>query len=176
MSDRIKTISARLIFAGVAVLVLLAYFSMNYSGFCFGEWRYLSDEEKLNSAVTYVAAYGPMGSLERQKVTGIPYDGKHDYYQQQVPYESAEEFLRLNPDCCALRPKQEPLADGYHPTFWEEITGQSNYVLRVNSVQRYRITPIDENRNEGVSYIKESKGRGLYPFGNCGMPSRFKSR
>jgi hypothetical protein len=57
---------------------------LNFSGFCYSQKRYLSDQELLNVAVQH--------NIDRDKF----------YFKDQIQYGSIAEFLQLNPNCCAL--------------------------------------------------------------------------
>ena len=84
--------------------------SMNYSGFCFAEGRYLSDEERirlyLELSMRNTYRYQERGSIK-------------DY--EYIKYSSVDEFLEKNPDCCGVNIKK-----GYDlapPRFLDRITG-----------------------------------------------------
>jgi hypothetical protein len=83
-------------FVWFVVLPVIGFFiwgGMNYSGFCWAEKRWLSDEERIDLAIAEVikrkTAY-----LER----GI--GGAKEY--ELIPYASIEEFKQKNPDCCSI--------------------------------------------------------------------------
>jgi alkylhydroperoxidase family enzyme len=70
-----------------SMLVLLAIAAANYSGMCVAQLRYLSDDEKVDSAIAFV--------LERG---WLPHDGRPG----DPHYESAEQYRKLVPDCCTV--------------------------------------------------------------------------
>jgi hypothetical protein len=75
------TIIRKLTFLRIVILTFFVYGSLNYSGFCFEEMRYLSDEDKIHIAVTYVLNRGFKGKRE---------------------YQSVNDFLANNPHCCSI--------------------------------------------------------------------------
>jgi hypothetical protein len=71
----------------VAVLLtgsLTVFESLNFTGFCYRQGRYLSREEFLDAAVrANLARHGPQN-------------------QRTKSYSSLADFYRLNPNCCAM--------------------------------------------------------------------------
>ncbi|MDJ0620664.1 MAG: hypothetical protein QNJ63_28680 [Calothrix sp. MO_192.B10] len=61
---------------------------MNYSGFCFAQMRYLSDEEKIRSVFDYQNAR-----------SRLPINFQ---YYDHIKYESFDEYIKENPDCCRI--------------------------------------------------------------------------
>ena len=81
--------------AGAAILIgaFAVIETLNFSGFCYREVRYLSNREFIDRAVRFnLQLHGP--SNERKKV-----------------YSSLTEFYRLNPNCCILHNWGYPFAD-----------------------------------------------------------------
>jgi hypothetical protein len=73
--------------------------TLNYVGYCFEEERYLSREEVIQIAINKVfeSYYSP--DVRRYEVK----DGKTILVQpnkNHIYYESVDEFLKINPDCC----------------------------------------------------------------------------
>jgi hypothetical protein len=110
----------RIIFVLCLVLLILA--SLNYSGFCFKEMRYLSDSEKVKIVFNYQNSREFL-PLERS----LP---KH------IRYESFEQYLRLYPNCCTVG------SDGFYDvppsSFIDRILGyDSRDIVVINFNVRY---------------------------------------
>ena len=142
MRAPIFTVKRIIIFGTLAGFIL--YFSLNYSGFCFAEMRYLSDEEKIKLVFDYQnnRQFLP---LEHANV-------------EHVKYESFDQYSRIYPDCCAVNPGG---AYGAPPSsFVERILGyDSNDIVVINFNIRYH----DES---GHQHIEETLFENV--LANCG--------
>ncbi|MDJ0615780.1 MAG: hypothetical protein QNJ63_03365 [Calothrix sp. MO_192.B10] len=135
-------------------LTLLGYFGLNYSGFCFAQIRYLSDEEKLR------LAFNSINNAEKLDVENK--DGK-SVYREQIPYKSFDEYIKENPDCCKINPRGG--SDLPPPRFSDRIFGyHSGELIVINFKVRY----IDDN---GKQIIQETRIDNTLQ--NCGKSSRF---
>lgn len=171
------------------LLIFIVYGSLNYSGFCFKEMRYLSDEEKIHKAIA--ANHTIKGNANYWYSWGyIPsMPGKNDTYRQIIPYEDVDAFLRENPNCCYVIRKGLKLpyigfADDPAPSFWERVFGHCNFGVRLQYTEKYiekhLKVPIEPNAKgqkekrdklleevvgqEGKRFIKD----GIFIAGNCG--------
>ncbi|MBD2611868.1 MAG: hypothetical protein RMY62_020225 [Nostoc sp. ZfuVER08] len=79
---------------GFPLTILSIYFSFNYSGFCFAKMRYFSDYDKIK------LAFDSLNSAEQLR---IKFAGKMQYHEF-IKYESFDEYIKENPDCCAINP------------------------------------------------------------------------
>lgn len=146
------------------VLILFAYGSLNYSGFCFKKMRYLSDDEKIRMAISYINRATYFYNIE-----GAYYsNGRPNRYQKTVPSESIDLFLQQNPNCCTLIPKNGGYYDDPAPTFWMRVFGKFNYGVRVKYVKRYIEGPLDEKGKEGKGQVFEKLSETFVSAGNCG--------
>ncbi len=127
----------------VIPLTLLGYFGLNYSGFCFAQMRYLSDEEKIRSVFNYQNARKSLYANE---------------LREHIPYKSFDEYIKENPDCCKINSKRGH--DVPSPSFVDRIFGfNSSDFIFTDFKRRY----VDE---KGKQIIKEfSFGNSV---GNCG--------
>ncbi|HYX18928.1 MAG TPA: hypothetical protein VE944_32180 [Nostoc sp.] len=137
----------RFLFVGGVLLILFVYFGLNYSGFCFAEKRYLSDEEKIRAVFDY------QNSRDTLPLNNAP-DPKH------IKYKSFDEYIALYPECCSVNP-----GGGYEvpPTeFLDRILGyDSGDVVVINFKVRY----LDENGS-----LKTGEKRFDNYLQNCGKP------
>lgn len=85
----------RSLLAALAVLPLLVALkaSLNVAGFCHAERRFLSEEEIINRVIDDVFASYPPSYYELASPVRTP-----------IEYQSRDEFLRANPDCCVIVP------------------------------------------------------------------------
>ncbi|NEU84537.1 hypothetical protein [Nostoc sp. UIC 10630] len=86
---------ANFLLIGFPLTILSIYFSLNYSGFCFAKMRYLSDYEKIK------LAFNSLNSAEQLR---IKIAGKMQY-REFIKYESFDEYIKENPNCCAISPR-----------------------------------------------------------------------
>jgi hypothetical protein len=137
------------IFLAVPLTIIVGCASLNYSGFCFDKNRYLSDEEIFRMQ---------FDSLSKQKTVPIKTKDKGTQRYEQVKYESFEQFMEMNPNCCAIDPGG-PYEVG-HSYFFDRITGyDSGRVLVSTFALRY----LDENGEQKSQEITTE-----YVLQNCG--------
>ncbi|MGL4619759.1 hypothetical protein [Chroococcidiopsis sp.] len=135
------------LFVGGVLLILFGYFGLNYSGFCFAEMRYLSNEEKIRAVFDY------QNSRNRLPLDNLP-DPKH------IKYKSFDEHIALYPECCSVNPGSPYEVP---PTnFLDRIFGyDSGDVVVINFQVRY----LDENGS-----LKTVSNRFDNYLQNCGKP------
>jgi hypothetical protein len=78
-----RTRSGRVTLVGFLAALLLIQ-TLNFTGFCYREMRYLSDQELINTAVQRLMSEAYL--LENDPIT----------------YQSAADLYRQNPNCCTL--------------------------------------------------------------------------
>ncbi|MGB3534058.1 MAG: hypothetical protein WBA13_11135 [Microcoleaceae cyanobacterium] len=125
-------------FLGVSLAMFFVYAGLNSSGFCFAKMRYLSDEDKFRQEFERLNQPGKVFITDRQNNES----GGQRY--EYIEYESFEQYIKSNPDCCTMRPF------GSDPWDWERITGIHNGEI---TVMNYVIYYLDENgkrRSRGV--------------------------
>jgi hypothetical protein len=137
----------RFLFVGGVLLIPLVYFGLNYSGFCFAQKRYLSDEEKIRAEFDY------QNSRNKLPLDNLP-DPKH------IKYKSFDEYIALYPECCSVNPggpyEVSPV------NFLDRIFGyNSGDVVVINFKVRY----LDENGS-----LKTVENRFENYSRNCGDP------
>lgn len=138
------------LFVGGVLLILFVYFGLNYSGFCFAEKRYLSNEEKIRAVFDY-----------QNKRTDLLYrvhvEPNNNKY---IPYKSFDEYIALYPECCSVNPGgpyEVPPAK-----FLDRIFGyHSGDIVVTNFQVRY----LDENGS-----LKTAEVRFDNYLENCGKP------
>lgn len=86
----------RIYFAAPLVVAWL-HASLNYSGFCFKEMRYLSDREKFR------IVFEALNFKKTLRVEAIGKDNLRFFKPyKRIKYESFEQFMEMNPDCCKV--------------------------------------------------------------------------
>ncbi len=149
----------------VLAIFLTAILSLNYLGFCFGQNRFLSNEEKRDLVIEYVIK-GEKANLEYfRHVKAMAKSDKYRLYAEQnlgnepIPYRDIEEFLALNPNCCQVTLNY--ITTGYEAnpiSCWERLTGWSA-IVGIRYVSRYR-------DNKGIAQVKKIE---IFPsISNCG--------
>ncbi|MBD2244813.1 hypothetical protein [Nostoc sp. FACHB-888] len=137
----------KFLFVGGVLLILFIYFGLNYSGFCFAEMRYLSNEEKIRAVFDY------QNSRDTLPIKNFP-DPKH------IKYKSFDEYIALYTKCCSVNP-----GGPYEvpPTkFLDRILGyDSGDVVVINFKVRY----LNENGS-----LETAEVRFDNYLQNCGKP------
>ena len=127
---------------GLAALILLfgaplGVATLNYAGFCLRDGRVLSDEEKVQIAVSYVmAGYPPVLAQTRATDQGGVWRNVVEYARPQDPiyYLDAGEFSRVNRNCCAVAAQP---GRAQAPLFWSRVLGRLSDFVRVSYRVRY---------------------------------------
>ena len=147
----------RFLFVGGVLLILSVYFSLNYSGFCFAEMRYLSNEEKIRAEFDYQNSRDTLpldNPPDPKHVKDKSFDG---YNLAHIKYKSFDEYIALYPECCSVNPGGPYEVS---PTeFLDRIFGyNSGDVVVINFQVRY----LDEN---GLLKTVENRFENYSP--NC---------
>ncbi len=120
------------LFLGIPLAI--GYFGLNYSGFCFAQMRYLSDEEKIRSVFDYQNARSE-----------LPINFK---YYEHIKYESFDEYIKENPDCCKINSKRGH--DVPVPWFLDRIFGfNSGDFIFIDFKMRY----VDEKGKQRIKTL-----------------------
>lgn len=124
------------ILTGLLVLLLLLVMlgSLNYSGMCIPEGRWLSDKEKIRRVVNNLIING------RDVVPVETKDGAK--YYKQIKYENEKDFFLANPDCC--RSGLTLMGDYFPPQLIDRITGVYGDKVELN----YNLIYIDDSGHE----------------------------
>ena len=125
--------------------------TLNYSGFCFKELRYLSSTEKIESLFNiWNSSFGAPFLI----------DGEYKVWERKNRYASFDEFLLKHPDCCQIAPN-----GGYdtgNPNFIDRITGydcgsrillkfNEEYIAPDGNILTKKIEIVDRLQNCGES-------------------------
>ena len=140
------------ILLAVPLGILFIVGSLNYSGFCWSEMRYLSDEEKFRMVFERVNSRKNIRIKTKDK-------RMQSKRYERVKYKNFDEFMEKNPDCCAIDPPNRglPLRP---PSFVNLITGFDNAeIIVIDYTDRY----IDENGD-----LKYKKSQITSVLKNCG--------
>jgi hypothetical protein len=117
LAARAKRLSSGAIFGLAILLAVTSAEFLNFTGFCWADLRYYSDRELINAAIGY--------ELRMNEAA--------DYVKDRKRYQSLEEFLAVNRDCCRVYRWGHPLElDGV----WVRVFGW--YIAVVNILYRLR--------------------------------------
>ncbi len=145
------------IYFAVPLAVAWLHASLNYSGFCFRKMRYLSDREKFR------IVFEALNFKDTVRIQAIDKDNmRFSKYYELVKYESFEEFMEANPDCCAIVPGKSRNTpwESRLSYFWDRVTGyNSGEVIVMNFTFHY----LDEN---GEQRAQEATIKSVLK--NCG--------
>lgn len=129
-------------------IILSVFFTLNYSGFCFKEFRYLSDRELMESL------FNIWNSSYLDNVN-------FEILERKNRYANFDEFLAKHPDCCEIDP--EGGYDTGPPNFIDRITGYDSgrrilfefneqYIDSDGNIRTEEIQIVDRLQNCGESY------------------------
>jgi hypothetical protein len=104
---------------------------LSYTGYCFKEERYLSDQEKIDAVITEALMTYPPVLEERDDVGRLTLFRPKNW----IPYKDVNEFKRLNPNCCQLTTRGD---EGYKITFSERLFGDVSTLVHIRYLVRYR--------------------------------------
>jgi hypothetical protein len=109
--------------AGI-VAVIATIYVLHLQSFCFDEWRFTSDEVKINAAA--FEAFQTNNARNATPSVGRP-----------IPYATLEEFRLLNPDCCQIATRDERRRWRESPGFLNVLFGLQTDIVRIRFLERY---------------------------------------
>ncbi len=148
---------------GSASAFCLWWTGMNYTGYCHAQGRYLGEDELINVAVREVLNHYPPTIVVHSEKIGNTGNTRQIYALPENPvfYADVNEFMQLNPNCCALSMRT---GEGRRPWFLDRIFGKiSSYVLLEYSV-RYVENGIEKNYPDSTAVAVENCGEILTEF------------
>jgi len=140
---RIKKLLRRVILAAGLILVAIAIgrFSLNYSGYCFEEHRFLSNEEKISIAIRDVFGTYPPNLIEYGENLGeVIVIGGHTP-AHPIYYKDIDTFRAENTDCCRLTQRMERTKSKFPIQLGSRLSGDANTFVEVI----YKLKYIDES-------------------------------
>lgn len=138
----------RTILAVLILMAALAVPALPYSGFCLPKGRFLTDQEIIDiGARDYFQRYPPPNYA--------PKDGSYVEVVRPIAYESFEDFMSRNPNCCSVTLTGR---DGGVPSLSDRLFGRFAGFARIE----YQL----EDR------VPEALGKNLVwvAVTNCGRP------
>jgi hypothetical protein len=139
----------------LSILFAVCVCALNYSGFCWGRLRWLSDKEKMDAAVSYVINDGRIFGEYYFDVNKIR--RKRDV--QAIKYESVSDFYKLNPDCCRF---VDASSDGFSISLIEKLSVGPVCMAHLRFKIRYK-----KSSASGETFYEDA-----YPLVNgCGYAS-----
>lgn len=151
--------------------------ALNYSGYCFDQSRYLTDDERIRSGIDAVLGNYAMirfvpgempkrGSLAptHRNFRGANWKGVEIAKEQLVPYRDLDEFTALNPDCCSFG-RRGLYTDVSDTPFLMKLTGSSAGFFNARYQIRYRDAAGQiQSRSTGTTYHYTNCGRSNLPY------------
>jgi hypothetical protein len=131
------------IFLAVPLTIIVGCASLNYSGFCFDEMRYLSDEEKLR------IGFETFNSRKTVPIRTVTKDAIHFNAYEQIKYKSFKQFMESNPNCCAINPGGP--YDVAPSDFWDRITGYDTGEVMVRTFTAHYLDENGERKSEEIT-------------------------
>ncbi len=160
MISHIKNNSIKFVLVSLLTIIL----GLNYSGFCFKQFRFLSDKEKIKIAVTDIlTGYPKRGYVHDQLNTknGVPqWNTINAWPENAIPYRNIDEFFEVNSSCCQVTTNYISIGgDGDTVGCLNRLTGFKSSVIGIRYLLQYR-------ENDGTV---QSKLIEIFPgISNCG--------
>ena len=130
---------------------------LNYSGFCWEQGRWLSDEEKIKIFIFihFLSTNDYIGTV-------TDFTGKEpiEKKNQSSIYKSFEDFIEQNPNCCHLNILES--ADSGPPTFWTKVKGGYSNTIIINYGKNHKIYN-GTNPDKSIFYI-DNCGKNVKPW------------
>jgi len=126
-------------------IILSVVFTLNYSGFCFKEFRYLSDREMMESL------FNIWNSSYLDNVN-------FEILERKNRYANFDEFLAKHPNCCEIDPE-----GGYDigpPKFINRITGYDSGRRILFEFNEQYIDPDGNIRTEEIQIVDRLQNCG----------------
>jgi hypothetical protein len=117
----IKWIAVGFAFMGSIVV------GLNYSGFCIKEARFLSDEEKIEMAISEII-------LRSQGDLIVPKQADGTTVLKAVRYKNVADFMAINKDCCEITTRA---SEGGTPPVLCKITGSFSSYAHIKYIRRH---------------------------------------
>lgn len=157
-------IKNNLIKFGLAILLAIIL-SLNYFGFCFGQFRFLSDEEKRNIVIDHILLAIQYKSVGIHPVKILDSVSNREMVKalliEPIPYQTREEFLVLNPNCCQITIDYQSIGgEGDTVSCWNRLIGFKSSVVGIRYISRYR-------DDKGIVHSEKAE---IFPsISNCGQ-------
>jgi hypothetical protein len=162
--------------SGVAVL--------NYSGYCFDQGRYLSDDERIRHTAEVILANYPSITYAYDALPKVGYEVVRDKSRccgegdasrfdgskggtaidpkRLILYRDIEEFFAVNPDCCRFAREGLYGELGRVDALWPKITGYSAGFVSAKYRVRYR---------DADGKVQSKLSAVSWSYTTCGAPS-----
>ena len=146
----------KMILAGVAV-VFIVLASLNYSGMCISESRYLTDREKYEAVLIKTIHRIEPGD---GNISAPEYSNNPEERKKQLQ-DKADAFLEANPSCCRIITDVSKLGgEGWFDrSFFGRLSGAESYVIEI----RYQ-----GKRQNSVLYEESGPRVIRRTIGTCG--------
>ncbi len=134
---KIKFITKRILFflGSIVAVFLISRLSLNYSGYCHNEGRYLSDQEKIDLAVLHiVSSYPPVIDVYDKSSESDVFVGRISP-ENPIKYSCVEEFYDENKNCCEI---SETGKNGVETPLTYKLLGSLDKYVRVEYKVKYK--------------------------------------
>jgi hypothetical protein len=113
----------------IILLPLLLAGGLSFSGFCFGQQRFLSDQEFIDAAIR---------ELVSSRVVWQPViEGTFRPSVSGISYASESEFIAENPGCCSIVGINYPRDSGPQFTILDQVLGKAAKLVKMRYKYRW---------------------------------------
>ena len=125
-------ISRWYVFAGTATAAFLGWGTLNTTGFCFSEMRYVPDQEFF---ARYLEAQGTFVHVELYQIKNWTNDPS---IKSIETYKDGFDYLQKHPDCCSYGPQKGVTAESARsPQFYQRFLGSVWGLIAVHHHVKY---------------------------------------
>lgn len=152
-----------LIVISISAVYVVVRLGLNYSGYCYEQKRYLTDQEKIEIAVREILRFYPPTLTEY----GVSQGGENVVRwfspEKAIPYQSVEDFFKINKECCEITDyeKGDFGQKGERISRLNKLLGDTSDNVRV----RYRVRYFDERGS-----LMTRQYESYIAISNCGHP------
>ena len=117
----------------VGAAVAVAWGALNWTGFCFDEFRYLSDQEFFERFLESNPHF------LKPELWEVQNEFNDKSIRAVVPYGDAKEYLALFPDCCGYGPQSgvSPDMEQTPPSLPRRLLGRAWTLVAIHLNQKY---------------------------------------
>ena len=144
-------------------IIMVGILLLNCFGFCWREFRFLSDQERIEIAVqkalNFYERSGSWGKTDEFINENYGDKGKFD----QIPFKNIAEFFSVNPNCCKTS-RTAWYPDGIHKVgVFGCLSGFSPYLVSGDFKIRYKVDGKTKVGTSRFVYFISSCGNLSYP-------------
>lgn len=143
----------------ILAIVLIGFLLLNCFGFCWNQFRFLSDQERIELAVQKALNFykdsDSWGKFDGLIANESPFDRRR---YERIPYKDSKEFFTKNPNCCEVSRRVKVSEGHLKISVLGCLLGNAPYFVGGNVIVNYK--------EDGQ--LKTGIGKFTYYISSCG--------